>query len=250
MSDVGPQDKPGAEGLEDEVEEIVGAEDAEGHDDAAEQHDDEADLIDDQGEEDAGQAREVARQPSRGQRQFGAVREENRELRTRIADFERQLAQISQAQRQPSPAELAAAERAEAEAVSMMAPAEVAKYYAQKSEQRVSAELNQTRQLLWDQNDQAQFETLLTQNPNFGRYKEKVEEFRRQAPGVARRILLATAIGMQAMDGAPAAKTRARNRAAAAAERQSVRPPSNGRGDVATEGRGGSRWDRLKDVQI
>lgn len=245
-----PQAEADAEGSENEIEEIVDEEDAEGHDAAAESVDDVADPGEDQGEDEAGQTREVARQPSRGQRQFGAVREENRELRTRIADFERQLAQISQQQRQPSQAELAAQQRQEDEAVSMMAPAEVAKYYSQKSEQKLDAALRQTQYQLWSQSDTLAYQTELARDPSFSKFDDRVQELARQYPTVSRVDLLDKAMGEAARKGVGAARTRARTRATAAAERQSVRPPANGRGDVATERGGGSRWDRLKDVQI
>ena len=254
MSDDVPQGATSAnEGDGREAEEVdVGA--AQGDDEAPEPDDGgEADLGDDEGEGEAGQTRQVAEPPSRP-RASGRVDRlysENRELRSKVQDFERQLNQLVQQQRQPTQAELAAQERAEAEAVSMMAPAEVAKYYSQKSESRIAAELNQTRQMLWDQNDAAQYDQLVTQNPTYGRYADKVEELRRQAPGVSRKILLATAIGMRAMEGAPAARTRAQNRSEAQAQRQQARP-SQARGDVAApqERSSGNRWERLRDVQI
>lgn len=259
MSDDIPQAGKPADGGEGEAEEIVDVAGLEGDDEAPEPDEgSEADLGDDEGQDDEGQAgpaRHVAEPPprTRGAQRFERLSNENRDLRDRVANFERQLAQFTQQQRQPSQAELAEAERREAEAVSMMAPAEVAKYYANKSEQRVSQELNQTRQMLWDQNDAAQFEQLQTQNPTYRRYVDKVEELRRQAPGVSRKILLATAIGMRAMEGAPAARTRGQNRATATAAANQVRAPSNGRGDVAApqeRGGSGNRWERLRNVQI
>jgi len=251
MSDE-PQAKPDAEGSPDEIEEVVEG-DAEGLDEAAEPNDDEPDSSEDQqGEDEAGPAREVARQPSRGQRQFGAVREENRELRARIAETERLLAQLTQQQRQPSAAEIAAQERQEAEAVSMMAPAEVARYYSQKSEQKLDAALRQTQFQLWNQSDTLAYQTELARDPSFAKYDDRVQELARQYPTVSRIDLLDKAMGEAARKGISGARTRARNRSAQATERQTVRPPANGRGDVAgsTERGGGNRWDRLRDVQI
>ena len=254
MSDDAPRDdKPALGEADREIPEEVDVAEAGGDGEAPEQYDDEAEDSNDAGE-DEGETRQVAEPPRRGRAAERIERQqsENRELRSRYADLERQLAELRQQQRQPTAAEIAEAERREAEAVQMMAPHEVARYYAQKSEQTTRAELNQTRQMLWDQNDSTQFETLLSQNPNYRRYTERVEDLRKQAPGVSRRILLATAIGMRAMEGAPAAKTRAQNRGAASAERHQVRP-SNGRGDVAgpsERGGGAGRWDRLRNVQI
>ena len=249
MSD---EPKPEAEGSSNEIEEVIDEGNAEGLDEAAEPDVDESDSGEDQqGEDEAGPAREVAR-PSRGQRQFGAVREENRELRARIAETERLLAQLSQQQRQPSAAELAEQERREAEAVQMMSAPEVARYYSQKSEQKLDAALRQTQFQLWNQSDTLAYQTELARDPSFAKYDDRVQELARQYPTVSRVDLLDKAMGEAARKGIAGARTRARNRSAQATERQTVRPPANGRGDVAgsTERGGGSRWDRLRDVQI
>lgn len=254
MSDL-PTPPPGDdEDVPDEVEEeVVDAAETEGDDEAGEPDAGSVpDLGDDSGQvSPQGPQGQVRQRRSPGAARFERLSNENRDLKNRVADFERQLQTLVQQQRQPSPAEIAAQERAEAEAVSMMAPAEVARYYSQRSEQRIQTELNQTRQMLWDQNDAAQYDGLLTQNPAYRRYADRVEELRKQAPGVSRRILLATAIGMRALDGEGSARTRAATRNAEQTRQQAARP-TNGRGDVAapTTRSSGGRWDRLRNVQI
>jgi hypothetical protein len=250
MSDI-PTPPPGDDEDPHEVEEeIVDVAEAEGDDEAGEPDGGSGGGPDD-GQEITQRPPQEVRRQSPTSRRFERLSNENRDLKNRVADFEKQLASLVQQQRQSSPAEIAAQERAEAEAVSMMAPAEVARYYSQRSEQRIQTELNQTRQMLWDQNDQGQYDTLVAQNPAYRRYADRVEELRRQAPGVSRRILLATAIGMRALDGEPGARTRAANRNAEQSRQQMARP-SNGRGDVAapTTRTAGNRWDRLRNVQI
>src|SRR4249920_2042127 len=116
----------------DEIEETHGAEDGDAV--GADSLDAEAGTADEDGEDEGrqGQARNVA--PARTQGRYQRLANENRELKARTARFEQQLAALVQQQRQPSQAEIAAAQQAEYERVSMMAPHEVAQYYAQKTE--------------------------------------------------------------------------------------------------------------------
>ena len=198
-----------------------------------------------------GQSRQVSRQQPRREGRYQRLANENRTLKTQLSTFEQQLQALLAQRSQPSAAEQAAAAREEQERVQLMAPHEVAAYYAQKTERAVAQQLNQTRQALFDQNDQVQFNQMLDGDPRLRRYEEKVEELRRQAPAVPRRILLATAIGMAALDGKGPARTRAANAAQGQQQRQTARP-SNGRGDMPADRRrsGGNLDDRLRNVLI
>lgn len=229
-----PGDEPELETeLENEAEDLEAeidpdAEDADDGEDAG--------TGDDEGEgseADDGQAQRQVAQPRRGSPRVQALANENRELKSKLSDFERQLREVSATvgQRQPSQAEIAEQERREQEALELMTPAQVANYYHQKTLRIVEQQTNQTRAHLFEQSDRQQYDAILAQNPAYRRYDDKVAELKRQAPGVPRNILLATAIGMRAMDGNGAAKTRG----AKAAETQAARhraAPSSSRADV------------------
>lgn len=249
---------PEADELESDLDGVDPDEDQEaededsGDDEGADAEADAEDGGDAEGDADAA-AREQTRQVRlpRSQSRYQRLANENRELKARQAQFERQLQEAINQRREPTAAEIAAEQQREAEAVSMMAPHEVAAYYARKTENTINARLNQQERMLFDRADKAEYDGLLRDTPTYRRYEEKVEELRALAPNVSRKILLATAIGMRAMDGGGAARTRATRTAAANGERQRARP-SNARGDVRSErGRsGGSLEDRLRDAQI
>lgn len=250
--------KPGenAEELETELEEAEDPEvdevdpDAEGPEDEPDAGG-EGDEV--EGDEGKGQARQVA-PTRRGSPRVQALANENRDLKSKLSDFERQLREISAqaGQRQPTQAEIAEQERREQEALELMTPAQVAAYYHQKTLRIVEQQTNQTRAHLFEQTDRQQYDGLLAQNPAYRRYDDKVAELKRQAPGVPRQILLATAIGMRAMEGSGAAKTRQ----AKAAETQAARhraAPSQARADVPASRRERSGDDleqRLTGVSI
>lgn len=235
MSDAGRQaiepavdDQEPALEEEAELEVDVDAEAADAPDDAGE----DADVEGEEGGERPAQDVAPPRQPGRANREIVALRRRAQQAEARVADFERQLQQVVNQQRQPTAAERAEEERREAEALEMMTPAQQARYFHDKSRKEMQAELQQTRMVMWDQSDRQQYESLLAQDPAYRRYDEQVEELRKQAPGVSRRILLATAIGMRALEQKPAAKTRAARNGAASAERHAAQP-SRARGDVA-----------------
>ncbi len=176
--------------------------------------------------------------PRRGSARVQALANENRELKARQVEFERQLAALTAARAQPSPAEIAAQQERERQQFELMSPFEQFQYTQSKIREETARNTNQIAAGLWDQNDQRDYAALLETTPAYRRYDDQVAQLRTQAPGVSRRILLATAIGLKALEGGGAARTRAVNAAAASAARQ-VSRPSNGRGDVPSDrGRG------------
>lgn len=232
-----------------EAEEII-ADDDEGSPD-------EGAADDGDGEEGEGQerqARNVTRPAGRGPRgrSYG---EQIRQLEAaRAADkaaFDQQLQQLLAERRQPSAAEIAAQAEAERQRLEMMSPVEVAAYYHQKTLTEVSHQTQRMQMQLWDQGDRREYDAFLETRPAWRSLNEKVEELRRQAPGVSRKILLATAYGMRAQEQEAAATGRARRSAEAGRERHTVRPSRPG-GDVAADrGRRGDNLDaRLRNQSI
>jgi hypothetical protein len=181
---------------------------------------------------------------TRGSRDFQAMRNENRELKTRVQTFEQQLQSLLAERRQPSPAEQAAALEAERQRFEMMSPWEQHQYTQRQADDRAERRAQQLQATLWNQGDEREYSALLEATPAYRRFDDQVKELQRQAPGVPRKILLATAIGMKAMENGGAARTRSTNRAAAANARQAASPP-NARGDVpGGRARGGDDLER------
>ncbi len=209
---------------------------------------DEPDEPEEEAEETEEEAEPVAATPPpsrRGSPRVQSLVNENRELKARQAQFEQQLAALTAARNQPSPAELAAQQEQERQRFELMSPYEQFQYTQAKINNEVAQRTNQIASGLWDQNDQRDYAALLEATPAYRRFDDKVSELRTQAPGVARRVLLATAIGLRALEGNGAARTRAGRAAEAGAARNGARP-SNGRGDVGSQrgrGEGGSARD-------
>lgn len=180
----------------------------------------------------------------RGSPRVQSLVNENRELKARQAQFERQLADLTATRNQPSAAEVAAFQEQERQRFELMSPYEQAQYTRQVISNEVAQQTNQIRNALWEQNDQQIYETMLRETPAYKRFDDQVKELKAQAPGVARKYLLATAIGLRALEGGGAARTRAANAAAAGVARNGARP-AGGRGDVPSErGRGGGETAR------
>jgi hypothetical protein len=245
---------PGDDDLEDQTQEgdDDDAEDADDSEGAAADGDADADADGDQGQAPT-QGRNDLGSRARRQRAGRVERAEaeNRQLRSQLTDFQRQLAELSAARNQPTAAEKAEADRREREALDQMTPAEAAIYTRNQLTAEFDRKLQNTQLQLWSSSDQQDYDRLLEANPTYRRFDAKVQEMHRQAPTVARRVLLATAIGLRALEGGGAARTRAANGATAQGQRQAARP-AGGRSDVAPErGRGGrGGFEHLRDVQI
>jgi hypothetical protein len=211
-----------------------------------------ADVDGEQGQTDEGQTQRQARDVGqrRGSPRVQNLVNENRELKARLSTFEQQLQTALQQRQQPSPAELAAQQEAERQRYEMMSPWEQAQYLQDNINRRVTEQTTQIAQSLWDQSDRREYEALVADNPAYKALEDRVADLKRQAPGVPRRILLATAIGMRAMERGPAAGTRQRRNADVALERNRVRP-TRPQGDVPRNaGRADDLEERLRNTQI
>lgn len=205
----------------------------------------------DRGSEDEGSQAQVERNVRRshsarpGRRERERARLDNLERENR--EFREQVSRLLQQQQQPTPAQIAEQARIEREQYEALTPYEQHLYSQQKFQQQQQQILQQIN----DRSDQGEYARLVEQNPNYRRFADKVEELRKQAPNVPRRILLATAIGMAALDGGGEAKTRARNTARDNKAAQQARP-ATGRSDVAPQRtRTGARgFEHLRNVQI
>ncbi len=238
-------ENPEIEELEDEA--------ADGEAGDGEAGDDEGSDAAEAGEGQERQARcvETPRGRARGRAYGEQIRELQSQRAADKAEFDRQLAALMAERRQPSQAEMAAQAEAERMRLEMMSPVEIAAYYHQKTLTEVTQQTQQMARSLWDQNDQREYERMLAQTPAYRRYGPQVEDLRRQAPGVPRRVLLATAIGLRALEQGGAARTRAAAAAERGADRNAVRP-SSGRGDVSPERsrRGDDLEERLRNQSI
>lgn len=256
MSDLPTGGDPAAEELPDDEEilEDQEADDGEGQagEDGGDAAEGEPDPDAEEGEGSQGQARDVTpRGRARGRAYGEQIRELQGQLTRQQQEFERQLRELTQVQRQPSAAEIAAAQEAERQRYELMSPYEQFQYSQQRIAEGVASQTRQIEQRLWEQNDQREYEGLLAATPAYRRLDDRVQDLKRQAPGVPRRVLLATAIGLRAMEQSGAATTRATNRAAAATQRNTTRPPA-GRSDVGAERsrRGDDLEERLRGQAI
>lgn len=181
-----------------------------------------------------------------GRRERERARLDNLERENR--EFREQVSRLLQQQQQPSPQQIAEQARLEREQYESLTPYEQHLYTQQKFQQQQQQVLQQ----ISDRTDQGEYARLVEQNPRYRAFEAKVEELRRQAPNVPRRILLATAIGMAALDGQGEAKRGARNTARENRATQQARP-ATGRSDVApqrTRGTGARTFEHLRNVQI
>lgn len=204
------------------------------------------------GEEVQGQAAERQgnrlRSPSRGESRIRELANENRELRRRQEDFERQL---QQAFNGPSRADLERQQREREERRALMSPAELVQDVTQELRAEFRTQLQQQNALVWDRSDKSDFDREMEVKPALRRFESRVEELRRIAPGVSRLDLLDKAIGEAARKNIGAARTRQTRTANERSQGQVTRPVS-GRSDVPSNRTRGGRTagDRLDGVLI
>ncbi len=186
--------------------------------------------------------------PRRGSARVQALANEVKELRAAKASFEQQLQALVAERRQPTQAEQAAAIEQERQHFELMTPYEQFQYSQAKIREETARNTNQIAQNLWEQNDLRDHAALLESNPAYRRYDDAVTELKQRAPGVARRFLLATAIGLKALEQGGAARTRAGKAAETAAERQNARP-AGGRSDTPSD-RGRTDGSAARDARL
>jgi hypothetical protein len=198
------------------------------------------------------QARDVA--PPRREGRYQRLANENRELKNRVTEFERTLQTVVAERRQPSAAELAAEAERERQAFELMTPYEQHQYTLNKTVTGLRAEYQRDRAAMFEQNDKEKFEAKLQADPRLSRYRDTVEDLKKQAPGVDRQTLLEVAVGRAALNGVGRARNRQTKAADEARTRQTARP-SNGRGDVRSDrgrgnGAGSGSFEHLRNVSI
>lgn len=197
----------------------------------------------------AGQPPEPQR---RGSPRVQGLANENRTLKRKLDDVEAQVRQLLNGQRQPSQAEIEEQRRREDEAYELMSPSQQRAYTENKIARQVQQLVQNAVAPIHDQNDRAEYERELDRNPKLKRFTDQVEDFKRQAPGVPRRMLLATALGLQALDNQGAVRTRGARNSAAQGEQHRAAPSSGVRADVSpNRGRRGDDLDeRLRGQSI
>jgi hypothetical protein len=238
-------------------------------DDDLEGDGEEAEAGEDEGEEESPeQAAEAEPEPkpqrNRAERRIEALRKRAREAEAtnkRLTD--QILGQTRQPQAPPpqiDPYRQAEYDRQEAERVQMMAPHEVAAYYAQKTRQEVSQQMLRGQIETRDMLDRQHFETIKSADPIARRMADAVENLliaaRNQGMNPTREMCLNTLFGQEmrakAQRQADKQRTQGRRRIAA----QTTRPGGNG--STAASPRGQRRRDdsdealeaRLKGVTM
>jgi hypothetical protein len=238
-------------------------------DDDLEGDGEEAEAGEDEGEEEPPEQEAEAEPPpppqrSRAERRIEALRKRAREAEAtnkRLTD--QILGQTRQPQAPPPPIDpyrQAEFDRQEAERVQMMAPHEVAAYYANKTRQEVSQYLQRGQIEIADRLDKQSFETIKANDPVARRLADAVEDqliaARRDGMNPTREMCLNTVFGreMRAKAQRQADKQRTQGRRRIAA--QTTRPGGNG--STAASPRGQRRRDdsdealeaRLKGVTM
>jgi hypothetical protein len=192
---------------------------------------------------------------SRGERRFQELSNRTRAAEQRAEEAERRAAAALAAAEERK---TAAAREAEEERLRLMDPVERAEYRVQQAEQRFGQEIGRLQFQQQDATDQTKFSGLLARRPEFEKFSDDVERelagLRRNGVNMPREAILYGIIGRNAVQKAPAAKTRAAKRGAENIQRQTARP-SKGGGDVQRgNNRSGSesekRRARLADQSI
>ena len=250
-------DNPAAENEEVELEEQDEVEADEGEADEPDEGDGGGDAGSDEqaeaGQGPDGDARRAQTGRVKGERAAGRIQRLERErddARARNDAFERQLQQLLSRE---SEADRRRREAEEAERIRMLPPEEQISYHINRHREETRTELQRTQFMLWNNQDQRSLDDIYERNPNYRKFNDKVEELHKQAPAVPRRMLLATAIGLAALDNAGSARTRQQKQAETAQRQQQTKAPG-GRGNVAApRERSGSRrgdWGHMRDIRI
>lgn len=176
--------------------------------------------------------------PSRGNRQFGALRAENRELRERLDRLERGGSQ------RPDPnaeAERQRREQQEEENILLSGDVgKIAKFYSDRSARQAQAQITQVVSHVVDRGDKQDFRALCAENPAVAAIAADVEKqlviSRSQGLNPTREALAKYMLGERLLSRAKGAKTRQEKRAGVERQRQQARPGTS-RSDVTSSGR-------------
>jgi hypothetical protein len=241
------------EDLNDEIDQISEDQVDENDGDQDEIPEDLAGAADGDGQETPGRQEGQVRQPTRAERRVEAALREAREAK---ADAQRLREEIAEARRAPAQPQETPAQRAER--LSMMDPDQRIEYLLAERDQRTEARLAQAEFRAEDRADKAAFDSFCAADSRFGKFKDDVEDrlaqMRRNGTTAPRETILRYIIGDRALAKAPAATTRANNRAAGNRGAQAARP-ANARGDVPAQRSSGgderaARAKRLENMEI
>lgn len=207
-----------------------------------------ADADDPDADDDDGGEQPPARQPSRGDRQVGALRAENRRIAEENARITRQLDEL----RRSPPAPVAAVETPaqRAERFALMSPDERTEAIVSEALQRNQQQNQQLTSQIMDQSDSVAFQAQTAVNPLLKKLAPEVElrlaDLRSKGQNLPRSVVATYLIGERVMAQQGKAKPGAQQRRRA----QDTRP-ANGRGDVSGERRrqrgGNSAADMERD---
>lgn len=191
------------------------------------------------GDEEEGQARDVGRQ-GRGRETIRNLRQRAQAAEQRAdqerQEFQRQLNELRTqiGQRQPSAADLAREEAEEQARIELMTPAQVARYYAEKSERRIAQALQANQFQTQDRIDKQAFDALASGNPLLARVAPRVEQVlaseRQQGRNTDRLIVAKFILGDELLSRRAAQLPRQRAGAQRRVAGQTTRP-ANGAGD-------------------
>lgn len=240
-----------------------GGDPPEDQDDGGDQDDgdppeDELEEFDDQ-DDDQGQEQRTA-QPTRGNRQFGELRERNRTLAQQLEDERQARIRAEERALAREQREHSETERAR---VAAMEPWEREQYNRDQRDRQRDGEMAQLRFQTWDNGDRAAFRDACRDVPEFGKIRDKVEdEFQKilksgQNP-TPREVIAQFLIGKAAVDKLRKGSGKRTERAAADSQRRqaanpgSSRSAGNGRsaGDTGGKTEAQKRFDRIKDISI
>jgi len=177
------------------------------------------------------------RKPSRAETRFQKLANERNELRERLARLEGERDASSRHQAPPPDPRIAQAE--EAALLSTMTAEEKITYFDQKVRRETAQFVQSTEQRLADRLDKMEFRDLCRDNKAFAKVASKVEELKKQYPGVAREALAKFAIGEAFVNGGLKKAEMAAERSAQTVRRQRGKPPAGG-SDVGTPDRRGA----------
>lgn len=194
----------------------------------------EGDEAEDDGQGDTGAA---GRQPSRRERDIGALRAERRAAEQRAADAERRLNELLS---QQTRTQTAAAQQQEQELLASMTETERLSYMLNRQAQTFKTEIDKLRFEQADSADQVKFDALCARNPTAAKLRDEVEkklaDLRKTGSTAPRETVLKFVLGERALERAGKTGTKQRKRAEGAVAAQRTRPASP-RSDATAEDR-------------
>ena len=237
--------------LEDEVDEGIETEEADGDvekteaDDAPEQDEEQADS--EEGDE------EVVAKPSRAESRFQKLANTAREATERASKVEREFNEFK-AQQSRAAAQVQEKEPTEDD-MALWSTQQVIDYKLQKATGTMSRQLQQMQWNTQEMNDKAIYDRLKLSDPRAERYADEVEArlvtIRAAGQNVDRESLLKFVVGEKVMKGSGKAATKQKKAGAAEIRRQTTKAPTGGsdvRGGRDKDSEAEARRKRLENI--